>query len=283
MKAGMMAKRIVALMVMALMVMETMAGTGGAAQAEPRTIPLSITSDRLDMDDQNQVATFTGHVVADDGRMRVSANRMTVHYDKKAKSSGGVREVKAEGQVVIQQDRDRGTADVVLYQFDKRTLELTGNEHEAVVRRGDDQLTGRRILVSLDKEQRINKVSVLGGENRRVSARITPSGLMQRVETPLREDPAPQAVPAGSGNAPAAPAASAETVSPLPPPSPPQTPARMAVETPVPPAPRTAREPVATAPEGEQNGFRNETTERGLMAPAPKPRRRGIQPNAARR
>ncbi|MBF0614573.1 MAG: hypothetical protein G8237_03520 [Magnetococcales bacterium] len=151
-------------------------------------LSLSITSDRLEMDDQNQIATFTGHVLADDGRMRLTANRMTVRYDKKAKNHAGIRDVKAEGEVVIQQDRDRGTADVVFYQFDKRTLELMGQNSDAVVRRGGDQLSGKRILVTLDEEQKISKVQVQGGENRPVTARITPSGIMQRMENPLREE-----------------------------------------------------------------------------------------------
>ncbi|MEO5331867.1 MAG: hypothetical protein H7839_07565 [Magnetococcus sp. YQC-5] len=165
--------------------------TGGSV-AEAGSPPLSITADRLEMDDKNQVALFLGHVTADDGRMRLAADRMTVYYDKKGKgggTGGGVREVKAEGQVIIQQEKDKGIADVVHYQMDKHTLELLGKEQDASIRRGEDLLTGRRILVSLDQNQQISKVSVQGGgESHRVSARISSSGLLQRMETPLRMD-----------------------------------------------------------------------------------------------
>ncbi|MBF0125951.1 MAG: hypothetical protein HQM02_01960 [Magnetococcales bacterium] len=168
-------------------VMLSLFGAAPAVAASAPPTALSITSDRLEMDDKSQVAIFLGHVVADNGRMRLSANRMTVHYDKKRKSgSGGVREVKAEGQVVIQEDKNKGKADSVNYQLEKRTLELVGKESDASVQRGDDVLTGRRILVTLDNEQRIGKVMVQGSESNRVSARITPSGLLQRVESPLR-------------------------------------------------------------------------------------------------
>ncbi|MBF0191100.1 MAG: lipopolysaccharide transport periplasmic protein LptA [Magnetococcales bacterium] len=274
MRPGMMASRVVAL------VMWGVTGIMATAMAAPPA-PLSITSDRLDMDDRNQVATFMGHVVADDGRMRLSADRMTVRYDKKPKGHGGVREVKAEGQVVIQQERDRGTADVVHYQFDKRTLELVGNEREATIRRGDDQLTGRRILVTLDGEQRISKVSVQGGENRRVSARITPSGVMQRMdapptrseggapppsrETPEMEAPPPPALP---GHA-----------------SPPLTPSRSLgndsrSESGDNRNAGTVQVEAPTAPEGELAPRENETDG---SAPNPAPRRRAPQPYTSHR
>ncbi|MBF0272869.1 MAG: hypothetical protein HQL98_12505 [Magnetococcales bacterium] len=269
MRPGMMASRVVAL------VMWGVTGMMATAMAAPPA-PLSITSDRLDMDDRNQVATFMGHVVADDGRMRLSSDRMTVRYDKKAKGGGGVREVKAEGQVVIQQERDRGTADVVNYQFEKRTLELVGNEREATIRRGDDQLTGRRILVTLDNEQRISKVSVQGGENRRVSARITPSGVMQRMDAPG------PATPHGSG----------ETAAPPPPPpampgnaSPPLTPSRSLGndsrnESGGSREGDTLRAETRMAPDGELAPRENDPD--GAV-PYPAPRRRTTQPYSSRR
>ncbi|MBF0214290.1 MAG: lipopolysaccharide transport periplasmic protein LptA [Magnetococcales bacterium] len=280
MRAGMLASGIAALAIWGV------TGTVSPATAGVPA-PLSITSDRLDMDDRNQVATFMGHVVADDGRMRLSADRMTVRYDKKAKTTGGVKEVKAEGQVVIQQDRDRGTADVVNYQFDKHTLELVGNDREASIRRGDDQLTGRRILVTLDEEQRISKVSVQGGENRRVSARITPSGLMQRVEGPIRSDGSPAR---SAEERPVTPPTAALTptreMSPPPQPPPPPRPAIGGEESSLaPPAARdtTARRGVvndtATPVEPESALSQEEESD----SPSPKPRRRSPQPPPARR
>ncbi|MBF0182355.1 MAG: hypothetical protein HQM03_20255 [Magnetococcales bacterium] len=168
---------------------------GLAASAPPQAAALSVTSDRLEMDDKNQVAHFIGHVAADNGRMRMTANRMTVFYDKKRKAgAGGVREVKAEGQVVITEERNKGKADVVIYHLEKRTLELVGKESDASVQRGDDLLTGKQILVNLDRDHRIGKVAVQGGENRRVTARITPSGLMLPTDAPRKEkekEPAP--------------------------------------------------------------------------------------------
>ncbi|MBF0293953.1 MAG: hypothetical protein HQL96_02100 [Magnetococcales bacterium] len=169
------------------------AGSVSAASAPPPAAALSVTSDRLEMDDKNQVAHFIGHVAADNGRMRMTANRMTVFYDKKRKSgSGGVREVKAEGQVVILEERNKGKADVVIYHLEKRTLELIGKESDASVQRGDDLLTGKQILVNLDRDHRIGKVAVQGGENRRVTARITPSGLMLPTDASRKEkEPTP--------------------------------------------------------------------------------------------
>ncbi|MEO5346464.1 MAG: hypothetical protein H7834_08820 [Magnetococcus sp. YQC-9] len=182
-----------------------LAGAAPPAGGQPKA-SMAVTSDRMEMDDINQVAVFTGHVVADDGKMRLTADRMTVRYNKKIKGQGGLREVKAEGKVTIQQERDRSTADVAIYQVDKRTVELIGNDRDAVVLRGDDQLTGRRILVTLDGQQRISRVAVQGGgENQRVSARITPTGVVKQNEsagrdTPRESKPAPSATEGGSAS-----------------------------------------------------------------------------------
>lgn len=289
--------RILAGWMLALLALTT-TETVAATQASPRMLALSITSDRLEMDDKNQVAIFSGHVVADDGRMRLTSEKMTVRYDKRMKGNGGVREVKAEGRVTIQQERDHGTADVALYQVDKRVVELIGNERDATVRRGDDQLTGKRILVTLNPQQRIDKVSVQGAENRRVSARITPSGVISQDGGPPRVEKSPASKETGGAEShPASGPAMAREKITLPAPGQPVAPAGEKNATgegrgqtmpaaPVPAASREEGDPrpnrlpasAATTQEVESD---SPTTE--LEPPSPKPRRRVLQPPAARR
>ncbi|MBF0339515.1 MAG: hypothetical protein HQL95_00960 [Magnetococcales bacterium] len=260
--------------------------TAGPVLGAAQQAGLAITSDRLEMDDKSQVALFQGHVVADDGRMRITADRMTVHYDKKIKGKGGVRDVKAEGQVVILQEKDRGTADVAYYQADKHTLDLVGNDKDATIRRGDDLLTGKRILLTLDENQRISKVAVQGGENRRVSARITPNGPLHQETAPARTES--RAGP--SGGEPGKGTTAREAAPPIQPPTPTQTPAssngvQESHEMPLAASPvRETASTVRNKPASEAEETAGTPQESDASAPpAPKPRRRIPQPlNALR-
>ncbi len=144
--------------------------------------PLEINSDRLEMDEKKQVAIFSGRVRAKDGGMRLAADRMTVYYYRKGKGRGikanssGVREVRAEGRVKLEEGKNRGSAERMVYRIGKQTLELLGREKNAIIQYGDDRLEGKQIVLTIGADRHIQKVSVRGGDRKRVSARITPSG-----------------------------------------------------------------------------------------------------------
>ncbi|MBF0422790.1 MAG: hypothetical protein HQL73_07340 [Magnetococcales bacterium] len=142
---------------------------------------LSVTSDTLEMDQKRQVAIFTGNVVADDGSMHLTSEKMTVYYSMKSSAGGGgnVREVKVDGNVVLTQGESRGTGQHAVYNVPHRTLELIGGDKEASIYRGKDHVMGKRILLTLGSDMRIDRMSVQGGDKKRVSARITPSGKVE--------------------------------------------------------------------------------------------------------
>ncbi|MBF0625340.1 MAG: LptA/OstA family protein [Magnetococcales bacterium] len=146
------------------------------AKAEASKGALVITSDQLDMSDQQQSAIFSGHVLAEDGAMRLSADRMIVFYHATKKGvgpMGRIHQIRAEGQVILEQNQHRGTADVALYRVGPRTLELIGKENNAVVQQGEDRLEGKNMVLTMGANQEIRRVSVSGGSSQRVKARIT--------------------------------------------------------------------------------------------------------------
>ncbi|MBF8274578.1 MAG: OstA family protein [Magnetococcales bacterium] len=141
---------------------------------------LVVTADSLEMDQKQQTAVFSGNVVAEDSNMRLAADKMVVQYVMKSRTGGGrgsVREVKADGNVSINQGENRGTAQNAVYSAVHRTLELVGGEKNASIHRGKDYLEGKKILLTLGADLKIDRVSVQGGGGKkRVSARITSSG-----------------------------------------------------------------------------------------------------------
>ncbi|MBF0454612.1 MAG: hypothetical protein HQL72_07310 [Magnetococcales bacterium] len=150
---------------------------------------LTITSDRLEMDENKELATFIGGVVAREGEMALFADKMVVHYFKKGKNSGrgGVHQVSAVGHVVIEQAENRGQADRAEYVVGERQLTLIGLANSASILHGGDQLSGKRILLTLGRDRKIDNVSVLGKGKQRVSARILPSSIRKKAAETTEE------------------------------------------------------------------------------------------------
>ncbi|MEO5363354.1 MAG: hypothetical protein H7838_06990 [Magnetococcus sp. DMHC-8] len=143
---------------------------------------LTITSDRMELDDKQQSAVFIGDVRAEEKRILLTADKMTVNYHKgprtqaqKTGNRAGVATIRAEGRVVLVQGDNRGTAEEMIYLVDKQTLEMLGHRQNAVIQHGADQLEGKRIFLTIGDDHTISRISVQGGEQRRVSARITPT------------------------------------------------------------------------------------------------------------
>ncbi|MBF0184959.1 MAG: hypothetical protein HQM06_11300 [Magnetococcales bacterium] len=144
---------------------------------------LTITADRMELDDKKQVAVFFGSVRADEKRIQLSADKMTVFYQKKSRrlpasagnKRGGVAKIHAEGHVVLNQEESQGTADEMIYQVDKQLLEMIGQVQNAAILHANDRLEGKRILVTISEEHTISKITVQSGDQRRVSARIMPT------------------------------------------------------------------------------------------------------------
>jgi lipopolysaccharide transport protein LptA len=162
-----------------------MIGQRSAWSAATSTTPegLVITADRMELDDKKQTAVFYGSVRAEEKRIQLTSDKMTVSYQKNNRrqplpagsNRGGVMRIQAEGHVVLVQETSQGTADEMIYLVDKQLLEMNGQVQNAAIIHGKDRLEGRKILLTIGEDHTISKINVLSGDQRRVSARITPS------------------------------------------------------------------------------------------------------------
>lgn len=152
--------------------------------ADTATEGLTITADRMELDDTQQVAIFTGAVQAEEKQMKLTADKMTVTYRKKKSdptapiqqnsNRSGVEKIWAVGQANLIQGESRGTAEEMIFLTDKQTLELLGKTKNASIHHGRDRLEGMRIFLTVGADHTISKISVQGDKQQRVSARITP-------------------------------------------------------------------------------------------------------------
>ena len=133
-------------------------GPGGEARG-----PISISADRLEADDAAGMVQFTGAVVARQGSLTITCDRMKVFYtsgEGEAASSPlasegrGIDRVEGFGQVKMVDGDHLAVGDHALYLTSSapRRLILTG---DARVWQGRDSLTGHKITYFMDERRSV--------------------------------------------------------------------------------------------------------------------------------
>ncbi|MGH7865972.1 MAG: LptA/OstA family protein [Candidatus Binataceae bacterium] len=106
--------------------------------------PIHIASDKLSLDYENKLITFSGHVRADQATGQITSDSMRVKWGS---GFNDVQEMVADGNVRVSQGTRYATGERAALDQTQRTVTLTGNP---VVHDGRDQITGRKITVFLD-------------------------------------------------------------------------------------------------------------------------------------
>jgi len=118
----------------------------GAERYLTKGAPVRITSDKLAVFNKENRAVFTGHVVAKQGDLIIRCNELHTKY----KGGGGLASLRATGNVRVQKGDRRGTGDVLVYDHEKRVLELTGAPK---LWEKDSRLEGERVVFHLDEDR----------------------------------------------------------------------------------------------------------------------------------
>lgn len=136
------------------------------------TLPIEITADRLSADSVRNSVTFEGNVLAKQGDVTMSSDRLFAEYSR---VSGLIEKIVADGSVrVIQEGREARAAQAVFFNLEQRIV-LSGG---ADLTQGANTLKGETVTIFL----RENRSVVTGGEGGRVRAVIQPKGLMDAKE-----------------------------------------------------------------------------------------------------
>jgi lipopolysaccharide export system protein LptA len=116
--------------------------------------------------------TFEGNVVAKQGDVTLSAERLFAEY---ARGKGIIEKIIAEGNVrVNQEDKEARAARAVFYNLEQR-VDLSGG---ADLTQGGNTVKGESVTIYL----RENRSVITGGEGGRVKAVLHPKGRMERKE-----------------------------------------------------------------------------------------------------
>lgn len=114
----------------------------GSVKADP-TLPVEVTSDSLDVNQNDGTAVFQGNVLVGQGEMRLSAQRVLVVY---AEQAGGIERLEAVGDVVLVNGPDAAEAERADYSIDTGVVVMSGN---VLLTQGKNALTSDKMTVNL--------------------------------------------------------------------------------------------------------------------------------------
>jgi len=136
----------------------------GQTAAPDTTQPIEITAQKLELIQQQRQSIFTGDVVATQGDMTLSADKLTVFL---LENQDQIDRLEAVGTVkVVQLDRVATADRAVFYQLEEK-LVLSGH---AVVVQDNNKVSGEEIVIYLKENRSVIKSS----NNSRVKAVIVP-------------------------------------------------------------------------------------------------------------
>lgn len=128
------------------------------------TLPVEVTADNLDINQEDGTAVFTGNVLIGQGAMRLSAPRVLVIYKK---DNSGIENMEATGGVTLVSGEDAAEAQQAEYNIDSGEIRMQG---DVLLVQGINALSGDRLFV----------------DTRAGTARVT-----GRVKTILQPEPEP--------------------------------------------------------------------------------------------
>lgn len=141
-----------------------------------QTQPFYIQSDSMEVEQNEKVITFKGHVKARQEDIHLQADLMRIFYiNSKTPEPGkeikkSIEHIEAEGHVIITQENRKARGEkAIFYKIPEEKIVLTGNPE---LQEGNNIIKGEKVIIYLEK----NKMVVQGGKQP-VRATIYPEKL----------------------------------------------------------------------------------------------------------
>jgi lipopolysaccharide export system protein LptA len=129
------------------------------------SLPIQISADAMQVEQNARTATFTGAVDVVQGDMRLTSDKLVVYYrDQAAADQNAIYKIDVDGNVHFATTTETASGDTGTYDVDKGVIELHGN---VVLTSGDNVIRGNDATMNLETGQS----QVSGG---RVKAIVVP-------------------------------------------------------------------------------------------------------------
>jgi len=133
--------------------------------------PIEITSDALEVRQAEQIAIFTGEVVAGQGTLRLTADTVTVRYEAEgqdAAGTGAIRSMRAEGNVFLSNGSETAEGAWADYDVAAGMMRMGG---DVVLTQGENAIAGDALVIDMTE----GTGRIEGRTGGRVKSVFTPS------------------------------------------------------------------------------------------------------------
>lgn len=113
-----------------------------------RGLPVEITSDNLQVNNQTGETVFTGNAVLGQGDMRLAAPEIRIIYD--AAGDNRIERLEAYGGVTLVTAEEAAEGETAVYEVAAGTVRMQGS---VLLTQGPNILSGDRLFVDLETEQ----------------------------------------------------------------------------------------------------------------------------------
>ena len=172
-------------------------GSGNGLQKDQ---PIEISSDKLDVFQDEHKAIFSGNVIAIQGTTNMRSLKMTVYYrqdDSKktakpaaAKSDDsaaqGISRIDAEGNVVFTTPTETARGDLAVYNADTDTIDLTGNN--VTLTRDQNVLKGNHLIYNMATDRSVLTANGTPVQGANGTGTTTGSGRVHGLFVPQSKD-----------------------------------------------------------------------------------------------
>ena len=146
------------LAVVSLVVAAVLTGGGEVAAQQPietsahdTSLPIQITADSMEVEQEAQRVTFVGAVDVIQGEMRLKADELVVHYrDREAAEQNQIYRIDVAGNVRLATPKESATGDTGFYDVDAGVIELHGH---VVLTSGENVIRGDQARMNLETGQ----------------------------------------------------------------------------------------------------------------------------------
>jgi lipopolysaccharide export system protein LptA len=133
--------------------------------AHDTALPIEIAADALEVQQDKQIAVFSGNVDAQQGSIKLRADRIWVYYqgDAAEDAAQAISKIDAEGKVFFSSGTETAEGDQGTYNVDNGVITLTG---EVVLTQGNNVIKGNRVVFDLTTGQSTMDGDKRGGDGR---------------------------------------------------------------------------------------------------------------------
>lgn len=122
--------------------------------------PVDVEADRIEVEDRQDRAVFSGNVRVKQGTLNLNASRLTVAYADRAGGGVAIDRLDAAGGVTVRSPSETARGQFAIYDLNRRQITMLGG---VVLEQGANTVRGGRLVIDLDSGRAVVDGSAAGG------------------------------------------------------------------------------------------------------------------------